>query len=242
MTSASILNTMFGYDVSGTEADRREKESPFDPLVWNVRRFEQDQIRSLVQQVFFSGGAKSPRQVVFSGVDQNANVAEICLQVGRALAIQSPGGVCIVEMSNNPPSIEGSLEEKRPAPAIRDEGFDSFRDSALQLSTKLWLVPANIFLRNEKSFSAAWLRGRLDELRLDFDYTIFHGPAAGRCSDALLIGHLCDGVVLVLTANSTRRVAAMKVKDRLFSANACLLGTVLSNRSFPIPEGIYRRL
>ncbi len=239
MSSASILNTMYGYDVSGP---RPGMESSCDLPGWDVRRFEQDQIRSLVQQIFFPGGLKTPRQVVFSGVDQNANVAEICLHVGRALAIQSSGGVCIVEMSNNPPPFEAPLDEESPARVLGRERFDTLRDPAFQISKKLWLVPADTFLRNEKSLSTGWLRGRLDELRLDLDYTIFHSPAVGQCSDALLMGHLCDGVVLVLTANSTRRIAARKVKDRLFSANARLLGTVLNNRSFPIPEGLYRRL
>ena len=180
MSSASILNTMYGYDVPSTGTVKQEKESQCDRSGWDVRRFGQDQIRSLIQQVFFPRGARIPGQVVFSGVDQNANVGEICLQVGRALALQSPGGVCIVEMRNSSPGIEGSLDEEAPAPVLERERFDSFRDSALQLSKKLWLVPADIFLRNETSFSASWLRNRLDELRLDFDFTIFHAPAAGQ--------------------------------------------------------------
>jgi hypothetical protein len=239
MSSASVLNTMFGYDASSAETHRREEESTRDPLIWNVQRFGEEQVRSLVRQVFFSGGPKTPRQVVFSGVDQSANVGEICLQVGRTLCTQTAGSVCIVDVNFHPPE---AAEGEQPAPGREHQKFDCLRNSALMLSKKLWLVPFDIFLRDEKALSAAWLRGRIDELRLDFDYTIFQAPPAGRCGDASLLGHLCDGVVLVLTANSTRRIAARKVKDRLYSANARLLGTVLSDRRFPIPEGIYRRL
>ena len=82
MSSASVLNTMFGYDVSRVEPDTREEETVCDLQVWNVRRFGQEQIHSLVNQVFFPAGVNTPRQVVFSSVDQNANVGEICLQVG----------------------------------------------------------------------------------------------------------------------------------------------------------------
>jgi len=49
-------------------------------------------------------------------------------------------------------------------------------------------------------------------------------------------------MVLVVEANSTRRVAAQKVKERLHAANARLLGTVLSGRTFPIPDMIYKKL
>ena len=239
MSSATVLNTIFGYDVSTAETHRRQEEGTCNP---HGRRFGQEQIRSLVQQIFFSGAANTPRQVVFSGVDQNANVGEICLQVGHVLSAQTSGSVCIVEAIRQPLHIAESLDVKSQVPTHEREKFDCIRDSALMLSKRLWLVPSDVFLQREKILSAAWLRGRLDELRLDFDYAIFQTAPTGQCSDAAILGHLCDGVVLVLTANSTRRVAAMKVKDRLFSANARLLGTVLSNRSFPIPEGIYRRL
>jgi Mrp family chromosome partitioning ATPase len=49
-------------------------------------------------------------------------------------------------------------------------------------------------------------------------------------------------MVLVLEANSTRRAGAQKVKEKLHSANARLLGAVLSERTFPIPETIYKKL
>lgn len=233
---------MFGYDVSRVEPDTREEETVCDLQVWNVRRFGQEQIHSLVNQVFFPAGVKTPRQVVFSSVDQNANVGEICLQVGHSLSAQTSRSVCIVEATCQPPQLEEVFDVKSPPPVQGRERFDCLRDSALLLSKRLWLVPSDTFLRSERAFSADWLRSRIDELRLDFDYLIFQASSAGQCSDAALLGHLCDGVVLVLTANCTRRIAAKKVKDRLFSANARLLGTVLSNRRFPIPAGIYRRL
>jgi hypothetical protein len=242
MSSATVLNTLFGYDVCDSETDHRCEEGTSTPSAWNCRRFGQEQIRSLVQQIFFSGGAKTPRQVVFSGVDQSANVEEICLQVGHVLSAQTSGNVCIVDAIRRPLRIKESGDIKSQVSIQQGQEFDCIRDSALMASKRLWLVPSDVFFQSEKILSAAWLRGRLDELRLDFDYAIFQTAPTGQCSDGAILGHLCDGVVLMLTANSTRRVAAMKVKDRLFSANARLLGTVLSNRSFPIPEGIYRRL
>jgi len=57
-----------------------------------------------------------------------------------------------------------------------------------------------------------------------------------------LLGYLSDGVILVLEANSTRRAAAQRAVQVLHATNARLLGSVLSGRTFPIPEEIYRRL
>jgi Mrp family chromosome partitioning ATPase len=107
----------------------------------------------------------------------------------------------------------------------------------------MWRIPIDIFLsHSEDNLSADWVRAALRELRLDFDYTLFHGPPAGQYSETALLGQLTDGVVLVLEANSTRRVAAQKAIQKLHAGNARLLGTVLNNRTFPIPERIYRKL
>ncbi len=98
-------------------------------------------------------------------------------------------------------------------------------------------MPRSVFIGgSENDLSPAWLRARLAELRLEFDYTVLQGPAAGAGSEAALLGATCDGMVLVLQANATRRATAQRVKETLHSANARLLGTVLSERTFPIPS------
>ena len=133
------------------------------------------------------------------------------------------------------------MELRRPV--YRPAGFRPLRDSARRVSSHLWRVPREMFMgENEAGLSVEWLPGRLRELRLEFDYTIVHGPPAALCSDAALLGYLSDGVVLVLEANSTRRAAAQRAVQMLQATNARLLGSVLSRRTFPIPEGIYRRL
>jgi Mrp family chromosome partitioning ATPase len=56
------------------------------------------------------------------------------------------------------------------------------------------------------------------------------------------MGQACDGLVLVLAANKTRRLVAAQIKDQLRRAQIPLLGTVLAERRFPIPQGLYRSL
>jgi Mrp family chromosome partitioning ATPase len=62
-----------------------------------------------------------------------------------------------------------------------------------------------------------------------------------RYADAMALGKLADGLVLVLEANSTRREAAMRVTESLSQAQIRVLGAVLNKRTFPIPESLYRR-
>src|SRR5271165_5324694 len=96
--SSNVLNTVFGYDVPASESHSRDANFIRHASLSNAQRFGEEQIRSLVHQVFFPAGPKIPHQVVFTGADSNSNVGEICLQVGHTLAAQTSGSVCIVEV------------------------------------------------------------------------------------------------------------------------------------------------
>jgi Mrp family chromosome partitioning ATPase len=60
--------------------------------------------------------------------------------------------------------------------------------------------------------------------------------------EATLFGNLADAAVLVVEAGVTRKSAARKAKESLEAAGVSLIGTILNNRSFPIPEKIYKRI
>jgi hypothetical protein len=222
------------------EVEREEYLQP-SPVAWNSESFAEEQIRGLVRQVFLPGWPKPARQVVLSPVDSGTDISSICMQVGLALSAQVRGTTCLVEANLNSPGLELVVEKNGHDLIARKTS--AFRDPSCQLSNELWLISRSVFVgENENGLSGSWLRERLTELRHTFDYTILYGPPAGVGSEAALLASLCDGIVLVVEANSTRRAAAQKVKEKLHAANARLLGAVLSDRTFPIPETIYRKL
>jgi Mrp family chromosome partitioning ATPase len=86
------------------------------------------------------------------------------------------------------------------------------------------------------------LKQRLTFLLGMFDYVLIDAPGVSVCGDAAVLGYAAGAAVLVVEANITRRVIAREAKETLEAANVHLLGTVLSNRTFPIPEQLYRKL
>lgn len=239
-TRPDLLEHALAGDIFETEPTQPQTSAGRESIAWNPDRFGEEQLRSLVRQVFLPGWPKPARQVVFSAVE-DGDVAGICLRVGQVLAAQIPGNVALVEAHLQ--SNEENGDYRSSGPVFRPSGLRPLRDTARRVSSHLWRVPREMFMgENEAGLSVEWLPGRLRELRLEFDYAIVHGPPAALCSDAALLGYLSDGVVLVLEANSTRRAAAQRAVQVLQATNARLLGSVLSGRTFPIPEGIYRRL
>jgi len=219
---------------------QEEASTPSAPLAqdWNVDSYADEQVRGLMRRLFLPGWPKPCRQVVFSAVDASTDVIALCAHLGHVLTDQDSGSACVVEAGSCARSENNELD----LPSAHKK-FGTLRDSSLQLAGQLWFMPWKVFLGGHSGeFSVAWLRSRLAELRLEFTYTILQGPPAAAGSAAASLGAQCDGIVMVVEANSTRRVATQKVKEELYAANTRLLGTVLSERTFPIPQAIYSRL
>jgi Mrp family chromosome partitioning ATPase len=123
---------------------------------------------------------------------------------------------------------------------IRPGNTPPLRRIATRVHGNLWLVPGST--RGGAGVSTASLHSYLGELRREFEYSIVEGPAYGMSADATAMAQFADGIILVLSAQYTRRATARKIKQSLLGAQACLLGTVLIDRVFPIPQGLYRRL
>jgi len=229
------------YEAGTVEVERDEYHPP-KLAGWDSDSFAEEQIRGLVRQVFLPGWPRPAHQVVFSAVDSETDISSICMQVGLALSAEVSGTTCLVEANLSSPGLE-QVVERNGHDLIANQKTSPFREPSSRLSNELWLIPRSVFLgENEHGLSEPWLRDRLAELRKNFDYTVLYGPPAGGGSEAALLASLCDGMVLVVEANSTRRVAAQKVKEKLHAANARLLGAVLSQRTFPIPQMIYKKL
>jgi len=200
---------------------------------WNPENFAREQIRGLVRQVFFANATPPVRQVVFSAVDAETEVRSICRQVAEALALETAQSVAV---AGSYPAIHRDGENTSGKASQSSTEDLALRQIAIPVRGNLWLVP----LAN--SISSASLHLRLSSLRREFEYSIVESPSAGASNEATTIAQMTDGIILVLSAQRTRRATARNIKERLEAARARILGTVLSNRIFPIPEKIYRRL
>ena len=205
---------------------------------WDPERFAREQIRGLVRQVFSASETSPVRQVVFSAVEAETNVHNICQWVGETLAMETLRDVAIVEVGATRPENHLSYKEASES-AVRGRGMP-LRVNASRERANLWRVSGRE--NGASSTNLASLHTYLNEIRRQFEYSIVEGDSAGGSNDAAAMAQFADGLVLVLSAKHTRRITARKIQEMLQQAQIRLLGTVLSDREFPIPERIYRRL
>lgn len=217
------------------DASRRSK--------WNSQEFAQEQLESLIRQVFVPGFPRPSRQVVLSAVERGAGAAHVCKQVGELLAARSGESVCIVETDLRTRFLEKEFGGTSIGGEATPELAGAVQLSSLQIADKLWFMPAHAFAGTpQNASSVAWLRTRLGAIRREFGYALFHAPPIAREGSASLLAHLADGLILVLQAHRTRRATVKLLREILQGSNVRLLGAVLSERRFPIPESLYQRL
>ena len=202
-----------------------------------VRDFAQDvlsddPVAGLVRQVFFStGSTAAPRKVLFLAADQETRVVELCEKSALTLATLSGMKAAVIGGALVSPSA------KRPPQSVAESNL--WRAHSQALSDRVWRLPGWLF-RDRLAQENFEPRGPMAEFRTIFQYFLF-ATSAGSGELPAFAG-VCDAAMLVVTANKTRKEVALHAKQRLGQYKLPLLGTVLIDRVFDVPEAIYRRL
>jgi len=207
------------------------------------RQLASDLMAGLVQRIFLKPEEKPPRMVVFAAVDHGNGCSLIAASVARALTASASGEVCLVEANFRSPGLPralGTTNYQGFTNALLEPG--SIRSFMKPMGNGcLWLLSSGpLAADSPKLLAAERTRLRFLELRAEFDFVIVDAPPLSRYSDAVALGRLADGMVLVLEAGSTRQDAALCAVQSVRSSRVQVLGAVL-NKGMGIPKNISPR-
>jgi polysaccharide biosynthesis transport protein len=216
-----------------------------EPLQFSMESAQLAELSKLVQRIFLLPGGEYNHTVVFTASDSGNGCSWICARVAELLACHVTGTVCVVDANLRNPTMHeqfGVANHHGLADALRMSG--SIRGYVSQLSRRnLALVSCGSDLREGRNLvTSDRMRARMLELRSEFDYVLIDCPAVGESNEAVSLGTVADGVVLVLKANATRKDRARSAVTDLQNAKVKILGAVLNQRTFPIPDSIYSKL
>jgi len=201
-----------------------------------------EELNKLTQRLFQPDGA---RVVVFTGVEHGAGCTWLAAQVAQTLATQGRTSVCVVDANFRSPALHEVFalnNQQGLADAVLDGGRtqDYLRNTA---HPNLWVLTNGTPEKASQAIgSTQHLLENIRQLRAQFEYVVIDTAPMNLYHDALTLGSGADGVALILKANSSRREIAQKMLQEAKSANVRVLGAVLNQRQFPVPESVYRRL
>lgn len=203
-----------------------------------------EEITKLVHRLFLLATSDAPRRVVFSATEPGNGTSWVCARVAEILASQVGRTVCVVDCNLRAPSLHeqfGVENSHGLSEALRGDG--PIRQYARQLRKNLWLISTgNTNESAQGLLTSDRMRMRVAELGSQFDYVLMDVAAINSSNHGIVLGHLVDGIALVLKANSSRRDSTRETIQLLQSSNVRVLGAVLNQRTFPIPDHIYNRL
>jgi Mrp family chromosome partitioning ATPase len=211
----------------------------------SVEPLVREEALKLVQRLFLAPEKPPSKAVLFAAIDGSIGCNWLCAVTAQLLAKNVSGSVCLVEGNFRTPSFPESLgldRERGLVDSLRQEG--SIRKFTAQVGQEnCWLLSSGAPVQDSMVLlNSDRMKERFSEIRREFDYVVVNAPPLGAFADAMALGRLVDGVVLVLEANTTRREAALRITEGLRATNIPVLGAVLNNRTFPIPAAVYKRL
>ncbi len=229
------------------ESITRVRAGSVDSFKPQFNGFTAQEALRLVQRVFLVPGPDAPRVVVFSAVDPGDGCTTVCAKVAETLAgeVSQSGTSCIIDADLRGASLHryfGLENTKGLAEAVTQSG--PVRDFMQPMDGgRLWIMTAGGGGSNVHSLlTSGALADRITELRSQFDNVLIDSPAVNLYADAVALGKLSDGMILVLQSNATRREAARRAKEIIEVGRVRLLGAVLNKRRFPVPAGIYGKI
>ncbi|MBF0483985.1 MAG: CpsD/CapB family tyrosine-protein kinase [Candidatus Omnitrophica bacterium] len=86
------------------------------------------------------------------------------------------------------------------------------------------------------------MQNLLKELRSQFDFILIDTPPIVPVTDAGIIGSMADGVVMMIEAGRTHRGVVHRAAELLNQAHCKIIGYVLTNIQYHLPQYIYRYL
>jgi capsular exopolysaccharide synthesis family protein len=86
------------------------------------------------------------------------------------------------------------------------------------------------------------MKSFLNFARGQFDYVIIDAPPIIAVTDAGILGAQADGAILVIQAGRTQRGIVHRSEELLHQSHTHIIGHVLTNIEYHLPEYIYRYL
>jgi len=185
---------------------------------------EDEQVDSFIQKIFFSGACSKVRDIAFANADSWVDAGLISFKVARALVASTTQEVALIDGATR----EAACTEGQYVPRFKQDN-------------RLKVISLQDYLDDgsRRTVSDGSLM-RLRNLMAQFEFSILN---CGRLSQTTQrIAHVCEGLVLVLCAHRTRRLVVRSVREELRRSGINLLGVVLAERRFPVPDGLYRKL
>jgi len=228
-----------------TAEERADRSTPLRTLSSSDSTSPAEEYEKMSSTIRAIGTDRQIRSVLFLSSVHGEGTSSVCAQFARSIAQGDGEKVLLVDANLRSPSLHTlfGLERGRGLTELLDGHVSA--DTVIKETRTPGL---SVITAGESTQDAPRLLGCpqmkkvLADWRDQYSWVIFDASPALAYADAVVLGRLLDGVILVVQAGKTRWEVIRKAQEILKNAKANVLGVVLNKRQYVIPKPIYRRL
>ncbi len=206
------------------------------------------EMHSLSERILSELPRGGRRVIAFTGAAAGEGATTVALHLARVLARDPEGRILLVDadMARVSKSLTQSSGASAQAPGLVEVLAGEVELSKAVLATdveNLHFLPSGVDLaRGKEAILSDRMRDFVDDMGQIYRMVILDCAPLLSHSESRILAAFTDGAVLVVRSGRTRREVVQKALALLQAANVRVLGVVLNQRRYPIPDFIYRHL
>lgn len=190
--------------------------------------------RSIGAFVLLSSLSEPPKTILVTGPGEKIGKTTICINIGKALA-ESLGNGIIIDADLRRPKLHHSFKSNNSI------GLSTFLSGNIEFSGTdgILVKPTNVKGLSimtsgpvppnpSELLSSTRMQDLVYALHSVFEFIIIDSPPVMGIPDAIYLGKIVDGTILVVKAGVTPRKALIEIKKVFTNINAKILGVVLN--------------
>lgn len=206
-----------------------------------------EQYKTLRTNILSMNKGKPPRTFIITSsiYAEGKTVTSLNLSVSLAQSVNNPKVLLIdADMRKGKMAKYLGVDQKEGLAEVLQEKckpedalfhLDNMDNLAFMSSGEVPENPAELL-------ASDYMRQLLSDMRKKFDFVLIDTPPIISVTDAGIIGPLTEGVLMVIQAGRTQRGIVRRSEELLYQCHTKVIGHVLTNIEYHLPEYIYRYL
>jgi len=234
---------MFTYYIAETQ-----DASGIDPRVvayYSPGSIIVEQYRNIKTYISSLNGGDLFRSLMVTSAKRTEGKSLTCVNLAVTMAEDKDKTTILVDLNFRSPKLS-SLVNAKPSKGLSDYFNNEARLDEILTKTSInnlmILSSGNMPSNPAGFFTYQRIKELIAELEKHFNYIILDTPALIPFADARTFAPAVDGVILAVSAGKTRREVVWRAEEQIKSVRGKLIGVVLTQVEYYIPEYIHRHL
>lgn len=201
-----------------------------------------DYYEDLAEQLFVFLKTQGLKSALITSPFFNENHQYIVPNIGYCLSQYMGHSTLIVDANFNNPHFQKIYSIKDGKGLTNKININNINNTISKINDGPDIILTDHFIDSPSTvIKKIDLKSIINQLKNDYEAILIDATSVNNTKDASLIAECTDGLVLVIDEGKLQREMLKNSLPRFRRNDVKIIGSILNNRTFPIPEFIYRR-